>query len=237
MTSKGVIRKAPSMRRQRPPVSPSSGSATPPGIPQTAADIPRKTVYRLSLYLRCLGLMAANRESIVSSAALASVAGVQPAQLRRDLAFCGPLGKRGTGYEVQFLRKRLGEILGRARLQPVILVGAGHLGQALLSYRGFAREGFEIVSAFDLHPQKSRMGKIPVQGMSRIAPTVRKREIRMAILCVPGHAAQSVADHLVEAGIHAILNFSPAVLHLPESIAVNNVNLAIELENLSYFAR
>jgi redox-sensing transcriptional repressor len=73
--------------------------------------------------------------------------------------------------------------------------------------------------------------------MSRIAPTVRKREIRMAILCVPGHAAQSVADHLVEAGIHAILNFSPAVLHLPESIAVNNVNLAIELENLSYFAR
>jgi redox-sensing transcriptional repressor len=201
------------------------------------ADIPRKSVYRLSLYLRCLGLMAANRESIVSSAVLARVAGVQPAQLRRDLAFCGPLGKRGSGYEVAVLRKRLEEILGRARLQPVILVGAGNLGLALLRYKGFAREGFEIVAAFDLEPQKASLGNIPVQSMSRLASVVRRREIRMAILCVPGDAAQKVAQQLVDAGINAILNFSSALLHLPETIAVNNVNLAIELENLSYFAR
>jgi len=201
------------------------------------ADIPRKTVYRLSLYLRCLELIVANSCKIVSSAALASVACVQPAQLRRDLAYCGPLGKRGTGYDVLFLRNRLEEILGCASLQPVILVGAGNLGQALLSYKGFAKEGFEIVAAFDLRPQRIKAGKIPVCDMHALQPIVRKQAIRMAILCVPGSAAQQVAEQLFKAGIHAILNFSTAVLHLPETIAVNNVNLAIELENLSYFTR
>jgi redox-sensing transcriptional repressor len=204
---------------------------------RVSSDIPRKTVYRLSLYLRCLGLMVARRESIVSSTALASVAGVQPAQLRRDLAYCGPLGKRGTGYEVVTLRNRLEEILGRASLQPVILVGVGNLGQALLSYKGFAREGFEIVAAFDLKPQKQMEGRMGVRGMGSMKGLVQRREIRMAILCVPGSSAQSVAEQLCEVGIQAILNFSPVVLHLSETVAVNNVNLAIELENLSYFAR
>jgi redox-sensing transcriptional repressor len=223
---------------RRTAVDPLSPTLVPhPSTTAVTADIPKKTVYRLSLYLRCLGLMVANRESIVSSAALAGVAGVQPAQLRKDLAFCGPLGKRGTGYEVVLLRNRLEEILGRASLQPVILVGAGNLGQALLSYRGFAREGFEIVAAFDQKPKKSGRGRIAVQPMERLRPFIRKHDVRMAILCVPGTAAQQVADQLVESGIHAILNFSPTLLHLPETIAVNNVNLAIELENLSYFAR
>lgn len=216
-------------RREQPPVK--------VGKPFLSTEIPRKTVYRLSLYLRCLGLISENRESIISSAALAGVAGVQPAQLRKDLAYCGPLGKRGTGYEVKFLRKRLGEILGRASLQPVLLIGAGNLGQALLSYRGFEREGFEIVAAFDLTPRPARKGKLRVYPMSRMASWVKKSGVRMAILCVPGTAAQQVAEQLVTAGIHAILNFSPTVLHLPDSVAVNTVNLAIELENLSYFAR
>ena len=219
---------------------PSAGKGSKKGASagdQTSSDIPRKTVYRLSLYFRCLGLMVANRESIVSSAALASVAGVHPAQLRKDLTYCGPLGKRGTGYEVIHLRNRLEEILGRASLQPVILVGAGNLGQALLSYKGFAREGFEITGAFDIRSQKATSGKIPVRSMSRLREFVGKNGIRMAILSVPGHSAQQVADELVGAGIHAILNFSSTVLHLPETVAVNNVNLAIELENLSYFAR
>jgi len=206
-------------------------------LARISSDIPKKTVYRLSLYLRCLGLMIAKRESIVSSAALASVAGVQSAQLRRDLAYCGPLGKRGTGYEVVILRNRLEEILGRASLQPVILVGVGNLGQALLSYKGFAREGFEIVAAFDLKAQKPNKGRLGVRGMRSMRGLVQREEIRMAILCVPGSTAQSVAEQLAEAGIQAILNFSPVVLYLPDTIAVNNVNLAIELENLSYFAR
>lgn len=215
--------------------SPEGGYAT--KNTTVAAEIPKKTVYRLSLYLRCLGLMVANRESIVSSTALASVAGVQPAQLRKDLTYCGPLGKRGTGYEVVLLRNRLEEILGRASLQPVVLVGVGNLGQALLRYKGFAKEGFEITAAFDLKPRKNSRGRIPVQGMQKLHASIRRHEIRMAILCVPGEAAQRVAEELVGAGIHAILNFSPTVLQLPETVAVNTVNLAIELENLSYFAR
>ncbi len=204
---------------------------------RASSDIPKKTVYRLSLYLRSLGLMATKRERVVSSAALASVAGVQSAQLRRDLAYCGPLGKRGTGYEVVILRNRLEEILGRASLQPVILVGVGNLGQALLSYKGFAREGFEIVAAFDLKAQKPSEGRLGIRGMGSMRGLIQRQEIRMAILCVPGSSAQSVGEQLANAGIQAILNFSPVVLHLPETIAVNNVNLAIELENLSYFAR
>lgn len=232
--------------KRKPPLtaaSPASRSAakksprhgTPSPLPAT--DIPRKTVYRLSLYLRCLGMINAGGDPIISSTALAKVAGVQPAQLRKDLAFCGPLGKRGSGYEVELLRNRLGELLRRAALQPVVLVGVGNLGQALLSYRGFAREGFEIVAAFDLKPRAARKGKIPVQPMELLAPLVRRERIRIAILCVPAHAAQQVGDHLMASGIQAILNFSPAVLQLPEGIAVNNVNLAIELENLGYFAR
>lgn len=201
------------------------------------SEIPKKTVYRLSLYLRCLGLMAATRDSVVSSSALAAVAGVQPAQLRKDLAWCGPLGKRGTGYEVVLLRARLGELLGRASLQPVVLVGAGNLGQALLSYRGFAREGFEIVAAHDLKPRRASKSRPAVMGMRELKSSIRRHRIRMAILCVPGEAAQHVAEQLAGYGVHAILNFSPAVLQLPETVAVNNVNLAIELENLSYFAR
>jgi redox-sensing transcriptional repressor len=181
--------------------------------------------------------MATKRERVVSSAALASVAGVQSAQLRRDLAYCGPLGKRGTGYEVEILRNRLEEILGRASLQPVILVGVGNLGQALLSYKGFAREGFEIVAAFDLKAQKPSEGRLGIRGMGSMRGLIQRQEIRMAILCVPGSSAQRVGEQLANAGIQAILNFSPVVLHLPETIAVNNVNLAIELENLSYFAR
>jgi len=241
MSGRGARKPKGSLAAQ--PQPPSGAPAAPAhpaartGSSPSAAEIPRKTVYRLSLYLRCLALMAANRETIVSSSALASVAGVQSAQLRKDLAYCGPLGKRGTGYEVMLLRNRLEEILGRARLQPVVLVGVGNLGQALLSYKGFAREGFEITGAFDLRPRKSASAKIAVQPMSRMAPFIRRREIRMAILSVPGSAAQQVADQFAAAGIHAILNFSPAVLHLPETVAVNNVNLAIELENLSYFAR
>jgi redox-sensing transcriptional repressor len=222
---------------QRKPSAKRSGRTPSRGAEPSSHDIPRKTVYRLSLYFRCLGLMVANRESIVSSAALASIAGVQPAQLRKDLTYCGPLGKRGTGYEVIHLRNRLEEILGRASLQPVILVGAGNLGQALLSYKGFAREGFEITGAFDIRPQRAASGNIAVQAINRMRGFIRKNGIRMAILSVPGHSAQQVADELVGSGIQAILNFSSTLLHLPDTVAVNNVNLAIELENLSYFAR
>lgn len=201
--------------------------------------IPRKTVYRLSLYNRCLERLGPENSGTVSSEALAKVAGVKPTQLRKDLAFCGHIGKRGLGYDVALLRQRLIEILGTAHLQPVVLVGAGNLGSALLRYQeGFAREGFEISAAFDARPKKrTTESAVPVLPMTQLDGFIAERGIKMAILCVPGLAAQEVCNTLIACGIHAILNFSPIILQTPPEVSVNNVNLAIELENLSYFIR
>jgi redox-sensing transcriptional repressor len=201
--------------------------------------IPRKTIYRLSIYLRCLARLRENGLGTVSSEALAQAAGVKSTQLRKDLACFGTFGTRGLGYDVTELSKRIADELGTSRLQPVILVGAGHLGLALLSYRGFEKEGFEIVAAFDAEPGRKRdkETKQPIYGMDELAPFVKSQKIKMALLTVPAAAAQEVANRLVQAGITGVLNFSPIVLSVPEKVMVNNVNLAIELENLSYFTQ
>jgi redox-sensing transcriptional repressor len=168
---------------------------------------------------------------------LAKVAGVKPTQLRKDLAYFGTFGTRGLGYDVVELSRRIADELGTSRLQPVILVGLGNLGMALLSYRGFEKEGFEILAAFDAEPNRRRDKEIkqPVLGMEALPEFIRSRSVKMAILAVPAEAAQEVANALVHYGVVGILNFSPIVLHVPEEVMVNNVNLAIELENLSYF--
>lgn len=199
--------------------------------------IPRKTIYRLSIYLRCLARLKENGFVTVSSDALSQVASVKPTQLRKDLAYFGTFGTRGLGYDVTQLSQRISEQLGTASLQPVILVGVGNLGLSLLSYRGFEKEGFEIIAAFDATPKRRRDKEIkqPILGMEELQPFIRANGVKMAILSVPAAAAQLVANQLIEAGIVGILNFSPIVLALPEEIMVNNVNLAIELENLSYF--
>ncbi len=202
-------------------------------------EIPRKTIYRLSIYLRCLARLHENGISTVSSDALAKAAGVKSTQLRKDLAYFGTFGTRGLGYDVTDLFKKISEELGTSRLQPVILVGVGHLGLALVSYRGFEKEGFEIVAAFDADPRRKRDKEIqqPIYGMDKLPEFVKKQNVRMAILTVPAVAAQEVANALIRAGITGILNFSPIVLSVPEEVMVNNVNLAIELENLSYFTQ
>ncbi len=200
-------------------------------------EIPRKTIYRLSVYLRCLARLKENKILTVSSEALAKVAGVKPTQLRKDLAYFGQFGTRGLGYTVAELSKMISDELGTTSLQPVILVGVGNLGLALLSYRGFEKEGFEIVAAFDAEPNRRRDKKIsqPLLGMNELADFVHRQNVKMAIMTVPVVAAQEVANQLIQAGITGILNFSPSVLSVPEEVMVNNVNLAIELENLSYF--
>lgn len=199
--------------------------------------IPRKTVYRLSLYYRALQRLRTNKTPTVSSAALAKAAGVKPTQLRKDLTYFGQFGTRGLGYSVASLSKQLTDVLGTTRLQPVILVGAGNLGAALLRYHGFAKEGFEVVAAFDAKVSKARAQTLGVKllGMDELDGFIREQRIKMAILTVPGHVAQEVANALVEAGVLAILNFAPIILQVPDKVVVNNVDLAIELENLSYF--
>ena len=199
--------------------------------------IPRKTVYRLSLYYRALQRLNANQVETVSSAALAKAAGVKPTQLRKDLTHLGHLGTRGLGYDVKALSSKLTDVLGTTHLQPVILVGAGHLGLALLRYQGFAKEGFEVVAAFDVDVSRKhkRELRVPVLPMAQLTEFVRGKRIKMVILTVPAIVAQEVANELVAAGVLAILNFAPIILQVPESVVVNNVDLAIELENLGYF--
>ena len=199
--------------------------------------IPRKTIYRLSIYLRCLARLRENGIVTVSSEALAKAAGVKPTQLRKDLACLGTFGTRGLGYDVAELSQKISDELGTSSLQPVILVGVGNLGLALLSYRGFEKEGFEIIAAFDAAPNRPRgkAMKQPLLGMKHLPEFVRQHGVRMSILSVPAAVAQAVANQLIEAGVMGILNFSPIVLAVPEEVMVNNVNLAIELENLSYF--
>ena len=199
--------------------------------------IPRKTIYRLSIYLRCLARLRENGIGTVSSEALAKAAGVKPTQLRKDLAYFGTFGTRGLGYEVNELSLKISDELGTSSLQPVILVGVGNLGLALVSYRGFEKEGFEIIAAFDAEPNRKRDKEIkqPILGMDVMPAFIREHGVKMAILSVPPAAAQVVANRLIESGVMGILNFSPSVLAVPEDVMVNNVNLAIELENLSYF--
>jgi redox-sensing transcriptional repressor len=202
-------------------------------------DIPRKTVYRLSVYLRCLARLRENEIQTVSSEVLAKAAGVKPTQLRKDLTYFGQFGTRGLGYDVEALYDKISGELGTTSLQPVILVGVGHLGLALLSYRGFEQEGFEVVAAFDQEPDRprDRQPTQPLLGMDQLLKFVSRHKVRMAMLTVPAASAQTVANQLVDCGITGILNFSPIMISVPEDVMVNNVNLAIELENLSYFIK
>jgi len=202
-------------------------------------EIPRKAVYRLSVYLRCLARLKSNGIRTVSSEALSKAAGVKSTQLRKDLTYFGQFGTRGLGYDVEQLGQMISDLLGTNSLQPVVLVGVGNLGLALLQYRGFEKEGFEIVAAFDVDTQRKRNKNIPtpIHDMEKLESFVAERHVKMAILTVPVSTAQEVANTLVQFGITGILNFAPIVLHVPEEVMVNNVNLAIELENLSYFVQ
>jgi len=143
------------------------------------------------------------------------------------------------GYDVEQLIQMITNLLGTNHLQPVVLVGVGNLGTALLSYRGFEKEGFGVVAAFDLVVDEKRDKRVkqPILHMDQLAEFVADRVVRMAILCVPPEEAQEVVNKLVEAGVTGIMNFAPTVLQVPDDVMVNNVNLAIELENLSYFVQ
>ena len=202
-------------------------------------EIPRKAVYRLSIYQRCLQRLRENEVETVSSEALAKAAGVKSTQLRKDLGYVGQFGTRGLGYNVGKLSDAMTAALGSTRLQPVILVGVGNLGSALLRYSGFRKEGFEIIAAFDLAPVPSRVRDtgIPLHQSDEMTDYIREHGVKMAIMAVPSSHAQPVANEMVEAGVQAILNFSPTVLQVPDQVVVNNVDLALELESLSYFIR
>ncbi len=204
-----------------------------------AESVPEPAVRRLSLYLRELeGLLDRQCETI-SSRQLGSLLNLTDAQVRKDLACFGQFGHPGVGYRVSELVVRIRSILGTDRTWNALLVGSGHLGRALLSYRGFARKGFRLIAAFDNDPTKinQRVGAEPgilVEPMDRLPEAVARRGIEMAILAVPQSVAQTVADQLVAAGIKGILNFAPASISVPAHVSVATVDLAVHLEQLAF---
>ena len=202
-------------------------------------DIPRKSIYRLSIYQRCLERLRENGLETVSSNALAKAAGVKSTQLRKDLAHFGQFGTRGLGYNVEALIEVITGVLGTNSLLPVILVGVGNLGAALLRYSGFVKEGCEISAAFEADPSRAKLVKanVPVMAASLMAQYVNENNVKIAILAVPPETAQEVANNLVQVGVQAFLNFSPTVLKTPDNVIVNSVDLALELEHLSYFVK
>ena len=202
-------------------------------------EIPRKSIYRLSIYQRCLERLKINSVETVSSSALAKAAGVKSTQLRKDLAHFGQFGVRGLGYNVNALADVIVDVLGTSSLQAVVLVGMGNLGAALSRYAGFGKEGFEISAAFEAAPQRAKTVRagVPVFPAVQMSAYVIENQVKMAILAVPGEVAQSVTNELVSSGVQAILNFSPIHLKVPDHVVVNSVDLALELEHLSYFIK
>ncbi len=202
-------------------------------------DIPRKSIYRLSIYQRCLERLKENGLDTVSSNSLAKAAGVKSAQLRKDLAHFGQFGTRGLGYSVDALIEVITGVLGTSSLLQVILVGVGNLGSALLKYSGFNREGFEISAAFesDQNRLKNVVADIPIMNVSQMTQYVKDNDVKIAIIAVPAETAQEVANALVNSGVQAFLNFSSTLLKTPDNVIVNSVDLALELEHLSYFVK
>jgi redox-sensing transcriptional repressor len=194
------------------------------------------TVRRLSAYLRFLEDFEVRGLTTISSEELARRGGTTSAQVRKDLSFFGSFGKRGLGYSVPELAVRLREILGLGKEWRVVIVGAGKIGGALAQYRGFRQRGFNILAAYDNNPDKvgRKLEGIPVRDIDQLERDVQREKPDIVVLTVPGDEAQNVVDRLVKVGVKAILNFAPAQLHAPADVTVKNVNMAMELEGLSF---
>jgi redox-sensing transcriptional repressor len=194
------------------------------------------TVRRLSAYLRFLEDFESRGLTTISSEELAKQGGTTSAQVRKDLSFFGSFGKRGLGYSVPELAGRLREILGLGREWKVVIVGAGKIGAALAQYRGFRQRGFTILAAYDNNPEKvgRKLEGIPVRDIEHLERDILRDKPDIVVLTVPGDEAQKVVDRVVKAGVKAILNFAPIQLQAPPDVTVKAVNMAMELEGLSF---
>jgi redox-sensing transcriptional repressor len=207
----------------------------PSGSPEFP-DLPEATVARLPEYLRALHTLANSGHDTVSSEGLAGAAGVNSAKLRKDLSHLGSYGTRGVGYDVTLLIRQIEHVLGLNQCRSVALVGIGNLGHALAGYAGFGNRGFRIAALFDA--AKSRVGEringLTVRHIDDLGAVVAAESISIGVIATPAESAQGVADRLVNAGVTSILNFAPCVLSVPEGVHVRKVDLAIELQILSF---
>ena len=199
-------------------------------------EIPEATVARLAVYLRVLtGLVDASTVT-VSSEELAAIAGVNSAKLRKDLSYLGSIGTRGVGYDVTVLRERIASSLGLAERRTCVLVGIGNLGHALAGYTGFSSRGFTFVGYFDADPGRVGLpiADSTISDISALESVVEENGVSIGVIATPAEAAQTICDRLVRAGVTSILNFAPSVLSVPDNVDVRKVDLAAELQILSF---
>ncbi len=201
------------------------------------SKIPTATITRLSIYSRYLEDMAQEGVKIIASDKLAQKCGINPAQIRKDLAYFGEFGIRGVGYFVKELLFEIKRILGLHKIWKMALVGMGNLGSALLAHQNFIRQGYEFAAVFDVDPNKvgRRLpsGQI-IHHLDELEQVVKEKGIEIGVIATPAGKAQMVANRLINAGIRAILNFAPTQLQVPEGLGVENVDFTVKLDNLAY---
>jgi len=199
--------------------------------------IPEATVARLPVYLRSLAELTAEKTTTVSSERLAEMAGVNAAKVRKDLSYLGSYGTRGVGYDVEYLLFQMSRELGLTHDWPVAIVGAGNLGSALANYGGFTQRGFPVAALFDADRAKvgQKIHGVTVHHLDDLPELARNLQVGIGVIATPASAAQEVADKLVAAGVGSILNFAPAVLTVPDGVSLRKVDLALELQILSFY--
>jgi len=201
--------------------------------------IPRIIIGRLPLYLRALIRLQKDGYGYASSHELGKLLDISAAQIRKDLSHFGELGKRGKGYEIDFLICKLNQILNTENVWKMVVIGAGDLGSGLARYRGFLNRGFQVSAIFDKDPQKvgRKIGNLVAKDIREMNDYVKENEIKIAVLAIPAEYAHDVIDDLVNAGITAILNYAPIYIKTPEGVQIEHIDPAVHLQKLSYFIK
>ncbi len=199
--------------------------------------IPEATVARLPVYLRILLELAESKTATISSERLAELAGVNAAKVRKDLSYLGSYGTRGVGYDVEYLLFQMSRELGLNHDWPVVIAGIGNLGSALANYGGFTERGFPVAALVDADTSKvgRSLGDLEIRHVDELPQLVDELGIAIGVIATPAHVAQGVADKMAEAGIHSVLNFAPAVITVPDGVSLRKVDLAVELQILSFY--
>lgn len=202
-------------------------------------QIPHIIIGRLPLYLRALNRLQKDGYEYASSRDLGKLLDLSAAQIRKDLSHFGELGKRGKGYEIEFLICKLNQILNTDNIWKMIVIGAGDLGSGLTRYKGFADRGFQVSAIFDIDPKKigKKIGDLVVKDIRELEEFVKTNKIQIAVLAIPAEYAQDVIDNLVDTGITAILNYAPIYLKAPHGVQIEHIDPSVHLQKLSYFLK
>ena len=203
----------------------------------TNKNIPDIIIGRLPLYLRALNRMTTEGKIVTSSKELGEWVGISAAQIRKDISQFGEFGKQGTGYNIEFLSKKLREILKVDRVWDVAIIGAGDIGHGLARYQGFLDRGFRVALAFDNNPEKvgTKIGNVLVQDIAKMVEAINEADIKMAMIAVPAENAQSVADKLAKTGVKAILNYATICINVPDGVRVQYIDPATHLQWMTYY--